>query len=169
MKKYRTNFVMMGVVFTFLVTALPCSAEVVTIVNSVHAESSTGGQSGGDGSAGSDGVAGKDGMSGTSGTSVIRNSATAAVSVRSTVNGQTIIDDSMVADVSLPDVSISRVDATATSSSTEPAYQIVLQGEVTSGESVGTALASPSRMQEFFSSIHNLLVSYASAFFDRTI
>ena len=132
-------------------------AEAATIANTVSAESNTGtnGQDGLDGQAGADGSRGQDGQS------VVSGSSHASVSVKSVVNGITVIDISK--DVSGSGTERVVIDA-STGTSTTPSVTI----PVTLDNELLTATETIERLQlllDLLTRARNLLQLYVSTLF----
>lgn len=178
MKKYIYNFVIKGTVLASLVVIVPTDMQAVTIVNSVHSESSTGGQtvtsgqSGQDGTPGSDGkngVDGADGAPGVSGRNVVMDDIRAAVSVTSVVDGETVLYDSQNNKSGIPERDM-HVVITSVSSSTQPQYQIAMKSDAAISDNVVTLTPDQSsQIYEILTSLHNLFVSYVSSLLNRSI
>lgn len=95
MKLFEHKIIAVAIVFVSLfATVGPVFAESVYIQNSVSSYSNSGGQGedGEDGKDGEDGEDGQDGRSGSDGQTIISGNGKASVSIKTTVNGETIVD-----------------------------------------------------------------------------
>ena len=93
---WSTHFINLLALLLIFSTVAPVSVveadDTVSITNSVHTFSTTGGQNGADGEAGADGRPGQPGADGADGVSIINGTSSGTVRIESRINGETVVD-----------------------------------------------------------------------------
>ena len=157
MKTQPVYLLVTPLILMMLFSSIYQKAEAITIVNTVSAASNTGvnGQNGQNGQVGTDGSRGQDGQS------VVTDVSHASVSVKSVINGVTVIDSEQ--DVSGTGTQSVVIDLSTTTGTTDPVtISITLNNELLTANETLERLKF---WQDLLTRARNLLQLYVSMHF----
>ena len=138
-------------------------AHAVTVVNTVTAQSVTGGLHAQAGTNGEDGKNGADGQDGKDGMSINKGNSFSSASLRSVINGTVVTDESSstTSDRKSTVAMVEKKVATSTVDNSSVTVQGTAEGELLKGQTE----TNYSQIQKILSAIHLILVSYVSKLF----